>query len=273
MRRRFTVEEKEAWVRLYQEGLTIQDISNFYNNSPTWNTVSIALYEAGIFPRKLIDEGQRRGRKGGYRRFCFEEEEKIIAVYQELCSLALTAIRFQCGKDVIKRILKRHKIASHPRGNSPRNFTVEQKNKIIEQWRSGVSQAAIASQLKVNQTTISGFLSCKGETKETRQAKGSRHGNWKGGRSISKYVFVLLSPDHPLRIMADNSRYVLEHRLVMGEALGRPLFPYETVHHIDGNCQNNRLENLQLRIGKHGKGITHRCRSCGSVDIEPILLE
>jgi hypothetical protein len=37
-----------------------------------------------------------------------------------------------------------------------------------------------------------------------------------------------------------------EHRVVMEEALGRPLRPGEVVHHIDGNHLNNAPENLRV---------------------------
>ena len=43
-------------------------------------------------------------------------------------------------------------------------------------------------------------------------------------------------------------------RILMEEKLGRPLKPYEDVHHIDGNPLNNSLSNLEIKIhGIHQK--------------------
>ena len=47
---------------------------------------------------------------------------------------------------------------------------------------------------------------------------------------------------------------IFEHRVVMEEHLGRPLLPTESVHHINMNKQDNRLENLYLcSVSEHSK--------------------
>lgn len=106
------------------------------------------------------------------------------------------------------------------------------------------------------------------------QRRGPDHWAWKGGRRTAAggYIEVALPDEHPYASMRRNERYVMEHRLTMAEHLGRPLEANETVHHVNGDRADNRLENLQLRQGRHGNGVAYRCRACGSTDVEAITL-
>lgn len=41
-------------------------------------------------------------------------------------------------------------------------------------------------------------------------------------------------------------KYILEHRLIMEQHIGRDLYPEEDVHHINGDKTNNSIDNLML---------------------------
>lgn len=65
------------------------------------------------------------------------------------------------------------------------------------------------------------------------------------------YIALTGQQDHP---NARSRGHLLEHVKVMSEMIGRPLFPDENVHHINGVRDDNRPENLELWSTKQPQG-------------------
>lgn len=72
--------------------------------------------------------------------------------------------------------------------------------------------------------------------------------SWKGGRikNAGGYALVKLPQNSPYFPMVNKERYILEHRLIIAQKLGRCLLKSEQVHHLNGIRDDNRPENLQL---------------------------
>ena len=76
---------------------------------------------------------------------------------------------------------------------------------------------------------------------------GENSPRWNERRSVDERGYVRI-------LLGDRGGYKYEHRIVMEEKLGRKLRPEEDVHHINGNRQDNRPENLMLLSdSEHGR--------------------
>ena len=81
------------------------------------------------------------------------------------------------------------------------------------------------------------------------QIKGKDNPHWTGGKRTTKdgYVMVFIESNSPfISMRPQRDPYVLEHRLVMAQKLGRCLLRDEVVHHLNGVRTDNRPENLAL---------------------------
>lgn len=91
----------------------------------------------------------------------------------------------------------------------------------------------------------------------------------KGWIRDPKGYILVRAPQHP---MASREGYVMQHRLVAAEMLGRMLKPNEVVHHLNGVKDDNRPENLEVmekaehdRKQKHRGWHTTMCPHCGGL--------
>jgi hypothetical protein len=81
---------------------------------------------------------------------------------------------------------------------------------------------------------------------QQRQAGKDLRPIWDGKpkpRMVDGGYIIIRDRSHP---NARKSGYVFEHVKVMSEYLGRPLWPDENVHHLNGDRADNRIENLEL---------------------------
>lgn len=93
----------------------------------------------------------------------------------------------------------------------------------------------------------------KGKKRPGKGLAGEKNPAWKGGvthfKRKGKYadqaIRYVRCPAH-LMSMARGGGYVMEHRLVVALEIGRPLTRQESVHHINHDATDNRLENLML---------------------------
>lgn len=205
------------------------------------------------------------------RGFPQEIEEEIKNRYEAGESSNALARAYSRTPAGILKIVRRQGGVVRQRGGRYRDFTDDEIDEMARLWMGGESQTAIARELDTAQITVSRVLKSRGIIVDHRRPVGENHGSWKGGRirSGGQYWSVYVSMDDPLADMRNRMGYVPEHRLVMARKLGRPLLSSETVHHLDGDPENNAEDNLQLRLGRHGKGQAYCCGDCGSQNIVP----
>jgi len=119
----------------------------------------------------------------------------------------------------------------------------------IKSWNKGTSYHLKPEILKeLRRTRKKAFFSKSARLRISNAGKlrlREKNPAWKGGKSLHAEGYILIyKPDHP---QSWKTGYILEHRFVMSEKLGRLLKPNEVVHHINHIKDDNRPENLQIK--------------------------
>lgn len=155
-------------------------------------------------------------------------------------------------------------------GATWRKMTFEQEDEAAAAYRAGATNSQLAERYGMTRSGMRWALKRKGVV--MRPGGARRNDKLERRYTTHGYVHVRVEPDDQLASPMYKNDFTPEHRYVMAKHLGRRLADHETVHHKNGVRDDNRLENLQLRQGAHGRGAAFRCETCGSRNVVAIKL-
>lgn len=237
--------------------------------------MSALCREFGLSNRPVVRMLKEAGvwQPGHRERYSAAQKAEIAERYVSGETIEYLASAFGCSTGTIWAVLKREGIQT--REPHKRRYADESLYEDVRRRHAnGETSRHIATELNARIEDVYRWLRQMGLKPVQTIGNGPRANGWKGGRTNAPggYMAAWVDEGDPMRVMAWGTGYVPEHRLVMARSLGRPLRPTETVHHINGDKRDNRLENLQLRQGRHGKGVKLTCLDCGSHNVEPVSL-
>lgn len=202
------------------------------------------ISESAIYS-SLKRQGIERSRKALNKHLARNNE--IVSLFRALHSTRLVADKMNLPLKTVHEVLRITGIPTPRKGrrHNPYAACDIHSTKVLEMCDQGCSLAEMAEAVGTTGVEVKKFLRRNGVTKEFPKATyGEKHYAWKG-RLLDKDGYVLIHcKGHPNA--RKHTHYIFEHRLVVEADLGRYLLPTEVIHHLDGDRQNNSVENLQV---------------------------
>ncbi len=166
------------------------------------------------------------------RIFSGEQIATAIELYATTKSTRIVGKFLGCDHSIASKMLKEHGVNVLSRNEAARYVWKNHKHPYI--GKIGVLSHNYGR--KISDETREKMKPIWKELGERQRRKDGRKLHMDG-------YWLVYCPDHP---MADRTGYVLEHRLLMEQHIGRYLSSDEIVHHINGDKRDNRIENLEV---------------------------
>jgi len=194
------------------------------------------------------------------RKFCSKfqyiniPKRQFQDAYEQSNNLKEAAEKLNMKKGCFAKYLRIHNIKIRTKKETFQKCSNIDGEKVKELYESGIPVIEIAKRLNVSYAKIYRVMELfdiprkphgkTGKKSPSNSHSGENNYNWKGGIIYDDKRKLIYSPNHPN--IDFGGKYVYNYRLVMEKHIGRYLKEGEIVHHINGDCTDDRIENLKL---------------------------
>jgi len=141
-----------------------------------------------------------------------------------------------------------------------KNHSEETKTRMKAIWEKRKKDPNWKARNPTEEEKLSLSIARKGIKNPKCSRPMERNAMWKGGRRINGRGHVAIrNNNHPNSV----DGYILEHRMIASNVLGRPLKDGEIIHHINRNPADNRNENLMICNQSYHDFLHHKMRRLG----------
>lgn len=172
----------------------------------------------------------------------------------------------------IQRAIEKMDIKKPKYPGKPINYIHIDKETLYELYiTKDMTTREMAKYLNMSQVQVAAKLRESEIKKDPSKSKKIRRVIKEGDRkSTNDGYWTVYYPNHP---NATKSGWVLEHRYIMSQRIGRPLTNKEVVHHINEDRKDNRIENLQLEASAGLHSLNHHRKILTKEELLQLIID